>query len=744
MSDPQKQPLQVIAFAGLAAFASLSWFSLIATPPLGRWALTVGVSLVLVVVLLALGRARGHAASVLGVAAAVAGLAGGLAAIGIPLRMLWPGAWGELAGQLQMGLAGISQVELPYEGADGWRRLGILAAAPLALTLAAALAFWPARRLPAGRRIAALAALLALYGVAVTWDAPGAELAHGLALLAFVALFLWLPSTPARAGGSAALAVAIAAAAALPAAARVDTSDPAIPYTQWRIFGEEDIVGFDWNHSYGPFDWSQRGLELFRVRADRPMYWRTSVLDSFSGEVWTSSGVPGSSSAGDGNLSGAAALHIQRHPRWVEEAEFGILGLETDLVPAPGTPTSIEGIATGGIGADGTTEIEGTPLTKGDSYSLTAYVPDPLARSLRALGEVRYPSRLERYTTLLLPAARNPAGAADPAAPIAPLVQVTAPLRGRERVIHSYGAPIAGRIDSTAYDRVRDLAVRLTRSADGPYAAIARLQGFLADRYVYEEDVPDHREPLTAFLFEDRAGYCQHFSGAMALMLRMIGIPARVVSGFAPGQPDGNGYVVRDTDAHSWVEVWFPRVGWVTVDPTPAAAPARTETLTAADPTGRVDATGRGRAFSIEQAAQSGPQGSGSRGEPESGRSPLPLLVLIPGLAIAVVLWRRRERLLSPAGAEAQLRELERALPALGVELGPGTTLLEVERRLAAGFGASPAVYVARLRENRYRYGAPRRPGPGERRALRRALVRSRGLRTRLRAIREIPPGGPK
>ena len=74
------------------------------------------------------------------------------------------------------------------------------------------------------------------------------------------------------------------------------------------------------------------------------------------------------------------------------------------------------------------------------------------------------------------------------------------------------------------------------------------------------------------------AGYCQQFAGAMGLMLRMVGIPSRVVSGFAPGALDQERgvYEVRDTDAHSWVEVYFRGIGWVTFDPTPGRRrPAR-------------------------------------------------------------------------------------------------------------------------------------------------------------------------
>src|SRR4051794_20201894 len=81
------------------------------------------------------------------------------------------------------------------------------------------------------------------------------------------------------------------------------------------------------------------------------------------------------------------------------------------------------------------------------------------------------------------------------------------------------------------------------------------------------------------FLLGTRLGYCQQFSGAMALLLRMGGVPARVISGFGPGVFDKKRgeYVVRDDDAHSWVEAYFPGIGWQTFDPTPPAAPVRSQ-----------------------------------------------------------------------------------------------------------------------------------------------------------------------
>ena len=108
------------------------------------------------------------------------------------------------------------------------------------------------------------------------------------------------------------------------------------------------------------------------------------------------------------------------------------------------------------------------------------------------------------------------------------------------------------------------------------YDAVKAVEDHLQSGFTYSERPPSREYPLEAFLFEDKIGYCQQFSGAMALMLRMSGIPARVVSGFSPGSlnRDTGEFRVRDLDAHSWVEVYFADIGWVTFDPTPAAAPA--------------------------------------------------------------------------------------------------------------------------------------------------------------------------
>jgi transglutaminase-like putative cysteine protease len=123
--------------------------------------------------------------------------------------------------------------------------------------------------------------------------------------------------------------------------------------------------------------------------------------------------------------------------------------------------------------------------------------------------------------------------------------------------------------------RIPDLARRVTASADNPFDKAVTLEGYLRSNYGYTLNLTGKLgdDPLARFLFETREGHCEYFASAMAIMLRSIGIPSREVNGFLPGEYNdlGGDYIVRASDAHSWVEVYFPGTGWLTFDPTPAA-----------------------------------------------------------------------------------------------------------------------------------------------------------------------------
>ena len=142
---------------------------------------------------------------------------------------------------------------------------------------------------------------------------------------------------------------------------------------------------------------------------------------------------------------------------------------------------------------------------------------------------------------------------------------------------------------NSPYWRTWQLAQRLKRGTRTPYEFVRRVDAYLGRGFRYDErPAPGEpgQVPLEHFLFDTKAGYCQHFSGAMALLLRFGGVPARVASGFSPGgfrRRQGE-WVVRDRDAHSWVEAWFDGIGWVTFDPTPTATPARSLIAAIADP----------------------------------------------------------------------------------------------------------------------------------------------------------------
>jgi transglutaminase-like putative cysteine protease len=86
-------------------------------------------------------------------------------------------------------------------------------------------------------------------------------------------------------------------------------------------------------------------------------------------------------------------------------------------------------------------------------------------------------------------------------------------------------------------------------------------------------------DPIDQFLFETRRGFCEHYAGSFAVLMRLAGIPSRVVVGYQGGEknPHAEHWVVRQSDAHAWTEVWLPKLGWWRIDPTAAVAPERIE-----------------------------------------------------------------------------------------------------------------------------------------------------------------------
>jgi transglutaminase-like putative cysteine protease len=121
--------------------------------------------------------------------------------------------------------------------------------------------------------------------------------------------------------------------------------------------------------------------------------------------------------------------------------------------------------------------------------------------------------------------------------------------------------------------RIPELAHNTVRGLDNDADRAVAVARYLRSHYGYTLELPSHEvaDPLAYFLFTRRKGHCEYFASAMAVMLRTLGIPSRLVTGFQSGiyNPLTDLYVIRASDAHSWVEAWLPGRGWTTFDPTP-------------------------------------------------------------------------------------------------------------------------------------------------------------------------------
>jgi transglutaminase-like putative cysteine protease len=121
--------------------------------------------------------------------------------------------------------------------------------------------------------------------------------------------------------------------------------------------------------------------------------------------------------------------------------------------------------------------------------------------------------------------------------------------------------------------RVKTLALEITKGSTNDYDKAANIERYLKTHFRYTLDLsgPKTDDPLAYFLFVKKAGHCEYFAAAMTVMLRSLGVPTRYVGGFLPGEYNdvGGDWIVRASDAHTWVEVYFPGYGWLTFDPTP-------------------------------------------------------------------------------------------------------------------------------------------------------------------------------
>jgi transglutaminase-like putative cysteine protease len=758
---------RLLGFAALASLGALQWQRMVEGLSSGRALLWVAAAVGAAAAVLACDRLPARVRGIWTIAVAAAGLLAAVVVSGIELEFLKPARWDDLVEGVAGGAQSLGTVRMPYGGADPWPRAALELVGALLLAAAALLACWP-RPSARGYPFLALAALLVLVVSPVVSLGGTRPLLLGAGIAALTVCFLWLERLPLRPGIGVAALLGVALAGALPLAAVADRGEPWFDYRAFAEgLGPDDPVRFSWNQSYGPITWPRDGNEVMRARSDEPHYWKVANLTRFDGTGWNEA------TPGDGEVDSELREDWRNKPGWIDRVEVSVRRMRTLDVAAPGSIMEVEDatrpLRPSGVPGRWTASTE---LRRGDSYTAESYVPTPTAAEMRQADTTGF--RAERGEDLTMtvpflvgrrPTVREMGGIGD----------------GRidSGVVHfrAFGDPREpyvtfpkirrtsyGTIDATMrrspYLRTWELAKRLRAAAETPFEYILLVNAYLQQGFGYSErPTPPEagRAPLDAFLIDTKDGYCQHFSGAMALLLRMGGVPARVATGFSPGgfSDRRDAWIVRDTDAHSWVEAWFDELGWVTFDPTPGTTPARSQIAALEAPPEPIPA-------SPDDAAGAG-EGAGSTALRPNGVRPDLLLdpqrhnpaepseapgggiawwiwaVLGVGAAVLVAwmvgAWRRRRGPLSPLDRE--IAELEAALRRAGRPLETGTTLRQLEQRLGAS--AEATAYLRALSASRYG-PAPQPPTAAQRRALRRALAQGLGPAGRLRALWALPP----
>ncbi len=268
-------------------------------------------------------------------------------------------------------------------------------------------------------------------------------------------------------------------------------------------------------------------IDVLRVRAERPRFWRGMVFDTYTGIGWTRDDrVP------DAVQGSPVELFVPTNRDAEYETVVQTYELLADTPNLVFAAASAQEVWLGGASVnpwnDGTLST-GQTMDAGTIYSVISKIDVTPPNRLRQSDGAIPPGILERWTQL----------------------------------------------PDTVPQRVHDLAFELTRSVVTPYAKAEAVQAWIGANTEYTLDAPP--PPLTGdvvdhFLFESRQGWCEPIASSMVVLLRSAGIPARFSTGFQPGRrnPITGSFDVKMENAHAWVEVWIPGHSWIEFDPTGA------------------------------------------------------------------------------------------------------------------------------------------------------------------------------
>jgi transglutaminase-like putative cysteine protease len=387
---------------------------------------------------------------------------------------------------------------------------------------------------------------------------------------------------------------------------------------------------------------------VLKVAASQPAYWRAMVFDQYTSHGWLSTDpvdqrrIPAGSDllrpadAKRTDLTQQVTVLTPRGNYLVGASQPVIFSQSVVAQAYPDAPSRAIDL----VSAQST-----SPIANGTQYSVVSQVSTATAADLRAAGR-SYPAEVQRRYVPL---------------PVVP-------------------------------DRVRQLALRLTTPYANPYDKAVAVETYLRS-LPYSLDIPappPDRDGVDFFLFDVGSGYCDYFASAMAVMLRSVGVPARVVSGYATGEPQGDGtFLIKDSDSHTWTEVYFPGYGWIPFEPSgswphfdrgDANESPSTPTPQAAQPTPRV-AQSQSQATPTPSPTPTPPDDLASQTQPDTQQPPdlrpfLPFLIALAVLALLALLawylWEKDLRGLPPT--VVAYAKMTRLAGLLGFGIQPGDT----------------------------------------------------------------------
>jgi transglutaminase-like putative cysteine protease len=255
-------------------------------------------------------------------------------------------------------------------------------------------------------------------------------------------------------------------------------------------------------------------------KASSGLKWRGIALDRFDGRGWHKSDISQNGIAPDDN--GMFVVRLQESPNDVVRYDILLEPMATSTLFGPYRIDSV------------TSRVEGISVDHDDSIFL----------------RMQQPRRIQYQVASEI---SNRAGAAG-----------ISPLENEERYLQ---------LPRNLDPRVAELARDITRTGTTPYEKVSLIESYLRRKYDYTLNLTwtPGPQPLSMFLFDAKTGHCEYFASAMAILARTAGIPTRLVNGFQMGEfnPIGSDYIVRESDAHSWVEAYSPGRGWTEFDATP-------------------------------------------------------------------------------------------------------------------------------------------------------------------------------